>query len=378
MRKITTVLLLLAGVLLAGCQSSSPIQDLMSGRSIDYADADSQKEKALQYPPDLLSAGGSAAGTVSLSEYSIAAVPNVAEGEVVSSLGEVVDIAYRREGTMRWVQTDIPAEEAWQLARLFWQDHLSFPLVNEESRLGILETDWLKLRERLNAPGLTGYLDTLLNRMHDSGERDKFVTRLERNDNGGTDIYVSHRHIVARFDKDSKFSGYESLPADGQLEVEMLRRLMLFIVDQTSSEQKSADEEAVNKQVAAAEAAEAAYYEHQGTQLWIDKSFDESWQLVQIALGRGGFTIEDRDFGRGVVYIKHSGGPESDEIFGKAETSFFNRLFGEERPILREIALTIKDADGRVLVTAEAIKGEEALTEKQATVVLELLAKYML
>ena len=79
-----------------------------------------------------------------------------------------------------------------------------------------------------------------------------------------------------------------------------------------------------------------------------------------------------------VIYIRHSGGPDSEKIFGKAETSFFNRLFGEEKPILRDIKLIFDEQeDDRTLLTVEAVEGDDPLTEEQASVVLELLHEYL-
>jgi outer membrane protein assembly factor BamC len=36
----------------------------------------------------------------------------------------------------------------------------------------------------------------VLDSLYSTGERDKFRTRLERNANGGTDIFISHRGMI--------------------------------------------------------------------------------------------------------------------------------------------------------------------------------------
>lgn len=381
--KTTMRTLMMLGILagltaLSACQSDSPIDSLLSGRVVEYdGDAD-QSGQSLQYPPDLLSTAQGVEGTVSLSEYTIGSIPTVEEGDAIAIEAPAAKVTYRRGGSLRWIEIDLPPNEVWGLARGFWTDHLGFALSKENPELGIMETEWLDLRERIGTPGgfLTEYVDKFLNRLNDSGERDKFVTRLERNDQGGTDIYISHRYVIAQFDKDGLFSGYERQRADNQLEIEMLRRSMLYFAGR---ERTADDNEDIEQQIAGAEAGETVSpYRHEDTELYISKPFDESWQLVQVGLNRGGFSIEDRDYQEGIIYIRHSGGPETDKIFGKAETNFFNRLFGEQKPILRDIKLIFNhEADGGIRLTTEAVEEDDPLTPEQSSVVLELLNNYL-
>ena len=44
-------------------------------------------------------------------------------------------------------------------------------------------------------------------------------------------MFISHRHIIAQFDNDGRFTGYEPKKSETQLEVEMMRRLMLLLAD---------------------------------------------------------------------------------------------------------------------------------------------------
>ena len=56
------------------------------------------------------------------------------------------------------MSVELPPNEAWPLVRSFWTDYLNFPLVKEDPRSGVMETDWLKLREGLSKPGPLGNL----------------------------------------------------------------------------------------------------------------------------------------------------------------------------------------------------------------------------
>lgn len=371
--------LLVLPLLASGCQTDSPIEDLLQGRQIEYAKDEYQSGQSLQYPPDLLSTAQAVEGTVSLSEYAIESVAAPAQPQVAVD-APAAKVAYRRSGRLRWVEVDLPPGQVWPLARSFWSEHLGFDLHKEQRELGTMETGWLDLRERITAPGiLNDYLHFFINRLNDSGERDKFATRLERNEAGGTDVYVAHRHVAAQFDKDALFTGYESQGSDPQLEVEMMRRLMLYIAGRSA---EGEGQGSIGAQIAAAEAVADSDYRLEGAALHIYKPFDESWQLVQVGLDRGGFSIEDRDYQEGVIYIRHSGGPDSDRIFGKAESpGFFSRLLGKkERPVLREIRLVFhREGGGQVRLTAlaGAAAGDPPLTDAQAGAVLELLHQYL-
>ncbi len=369
--------LLGALIMLGGCQTDSPIDDLLEGRQIDYTQEENQTQKQLQYPPDLFATAYATEGTVSLSEYTISSVPTVGEQQEVADDTPAAKVTYRRNGNLRWIEIELPPNNVWEIARGFWTQHLGFGLVRENAELGTMETDWLDLRERVATPGwFNVYLDDVLNRLNDSGERDKFTTRLEKNENGGTDVYVAHRHIVARFDGEGLFSGYESQSSDRQLEIEMLRRVMLYLANNRQIKEENSE---IEQQIAATENNNVSDYEFDGgTELVVKKPFHESWQLVQVGLNRGGFSIEDRDYQEGIIYIRHSGGPDSDKIFGKAETNFFNKLFGEQKPILRDIKLIFSPrGEDAIVLSTKAVEGDDALTKEQSSVVLELLNEFL-
>lgn len=380
-----------AAFLLAGCQSSSTVDDILAGRKIDYQ-TETTAQRALQYPPDLI-AGGGAPDAVSLSEYSIAALPDVGEGAEDGAAFLAAEVAYNRDGRARWIAVQRPPSALWGQVADFWNDEMNLPVIKENEAAGIMETGWLDLRRgEIEEDGAFKQLDQFLGVLRDSGNRDKFITRLEGNDAGGTDVFISHRHVVARIDEESgALFGYEPAASAVELEVEMMRRMMVYLAVAESAEgaedagEVSEEAAAIDAEVAAAEAAdESETYTLAGAELLIRKPFFDSWRLVQIALDRGGFTIEDRDYDNGWVFIQHSGGPESDQIFGKKSEGFFAGLFGGDAPAVRDIQLTLAETDGETLVTAaaapvEAAEGEETppqpepLSEEQQAAVLNLL-----
>ena len=381
MKKTPYLLLFLITLpMFTGCTSDTVVDDLLAGRQVDYKQSPEDTQKLLQYPPDLIASNSNIKGTVSLTQYTIDSIPNLEEKEI--AVQNAVNVVYRRDGATRWVQVDLDANNLWPLLRLFWEDELGFAISRDEPDLGIMETDWLDLRRAAtDAPGLRAYLDQFIGLVRDSGERDKFVTRLERNDNGGTDVWVSHRRLIAQFDRTGSFSGYESGPHDPALEIEMLKRIMLHLGKSSDekSDQITLDQTTeINEQIAEVETRENNDpYEFWEADLIVKKPFLESWQLVQIGLNRGDFTIEDRDYQEGAIYIQHSGGPESEGVFEKSTQSFFNRLFGDKKPVLRTLKLVLKNEDEVTRVTVEAVEGDAPLSESQISFVLDLLHEWL-
>ena len=407
-----------AFALASGCQPAA-LDDLLQGRKINYRGDDSQGGKPLEHPPDILSDAAAAVQeddeSVSLSRYRIADVPDVAgEGEVAPA-ARSADVALRGEGNLQWLEAELPPEEAWAVARGFWTERMGFPLERDEPRLGFMETEWLDLRSRRGF-GLAGVLDRWLNRVRDSGQRDKFRVRVDpADDRERSRIYIAHRHITEVFNqREGTRAGIQAMPPDPHLEAEMLRRMMLYIAgedledlevaaaesgtesestdgesDGTESESGSGSDAESGTEGDGTESADEADgeseesplalsddYELGDDSLLIRKPLREAYLLVRIGLDRGGFTLEDRDVSAAAFYIRHTGGPESDRIFGATEDSFFNRLFVRADPVVREIKIQLTDeGENAARVRAEAFDDEGDLTPKQSSALLRLLAE---
>lgn len=398
----------------SGCQPAA-LDDLMQGRKIDYRADANQRGRKLEHPPDLISDAREnpveeeeGADGVSLSEYRVEDVPEFAEQGAVAPESRSARVALKGGGNLQWLESELPPEEAWGVARGFWTERMGFPLERDEPKLGFMETGWLDLRSRsLGAFGLAGLFDDLLNRVRDSGQRDKFRTRIDPADERTrTRIYVAHRHVTEVYDnREGTRSGVQAMPSDPHLEAEMLRRMLLYFSgEDVEPEGEAAEGEAVADADAAdggesaadalegegatvtvaageGEAEEAPAelgedYDLRGDSLLIKKPLREAFLLVRIGLDRGGFTLEDRDVSQASFYIRHTGGPGSDKIFGASEQGFFNRLFVRADPVVREIKiqLTAEGSDASV-VRAEAADDEGDLTGEQSEALLRLLAE---
>ena len=397
-----------AVVLLSGCQPAA-LDDLMQGRKIDYKNESSQRGKTLAHPPDIISdalirggEGGDDDG-VSLSEYRVGDVPEIDEdaGKVAPE-AESAKVALRGGGNLLWLEAETNPDKAWDTARAFWDD-LGFPLEKDEPKLGYMETEWLDIRA-LRSFGLGGLFDDFLNRIRDSGQRDKFRTRIDPEDGReGARIYIAHQHITEVYDlrREGTRAGFQALPSDPHLEAEMLRRMLLYFSgeklpfetaatgDEVASADENADSDSESDSESESEGGEDGEtseeeeapveigedYDLRGDSLLIKKPLREAYLLVRIGLDRGGFTLEDRDVSEASFYIRHSGGPESDRIFGASEEGFFNRLFVRAEPVVRDIKIQLTAEDGHSVARAWAADDEGELTAEQSESLLRLLAE---
>ena len=308
--RLSSLALALASLaLLSACST-------LQGDRIDYKS--SGKAPTLEVPPDLTQLSrdnryavpGSA---VTASGYQV----NQASQAVPVAASAVGDVRMERSGNVRWLVVDRPAERLWDPVRTFWQES-GFLLALDQQNIGVMETDWAENRAKLPQDFVRNLIGKVLESLYSTGERDKFRTRFERNANGGTEIYVSHRGMIEQYrsNKDrAEGTIWEPRAADPELEAEFLRRLMVRLgVGQDQSRVAVAATAA--KQTARVASAN-------GTPVvQIDEGFDRAWRRVGLALDRTGFTVEDRDRAQGLYFVRYV------EPTDKKEPGFFSKLFG--------------------------------------------------
>lgn len=237
---------------------------------------------------------------------------------VVNTVG---DVRIERAGNQRWLVIQRPADKLWDPVREFWLES-GFVLVQDDAKLGIMETDWAENRAKLPQDVIRATLGKVFDSLYSTGERDKFRTRLERRADGGTEIYVTHRgmqEVYASKDQDSTV--WQARPADVELETEFLRRMMVKLG--LSQEQSKAATAASAPAAAATPSARLDTVDNAPVVV-LDESFDRAWRRVGLALDRTGFTVEDRDRSRGIYYVRYVS-PEAQ----KAQGGFFNKLFSK-------------------------------------------------
>jgi outer membrane protein assembly factor BamC len=340
-------------MLLAGCT-------VLEGERIDYKSAG--KGPSLEVPPDLsvLSRDTSYAipgAGVTASAYSAGQGSTPGAPVAATSLG---DVRIERAGTQRWLVVSRPADQLWGPIRDFWKEN-GFLLSIDQQNLGILETDWAENRAKLPQDIIRSTLGKVLDGLYSTGERDKFRTRLERNDKG-TEIYISHRGMVEKLrggptTVQTEGTIWEPRAADPELEAEFLRRLMVKL-GVTQDQSKALIASGAAKTTSRVTSANGAPI------VQVDEGFDRAWRRVGLALDRTGFTVEDRDRVQGVYFVRYV------EPTDKKEAGFFSKLFGgnkEGAPL--KFRIVLKSQGESTTVSVQNAAGAPETSDNAARIV---------
>jgi outer membrane protein assembly factor BamC len=330
MHPVTASLLpTLRAVALATCAlalgACSTIDGFLSGDKIDYK-SQSAKTAPLDVPPDLTQLQRDTrfqvqtGAPVSASSFGTAApgAPPAAttnSSVAPSSLGQMRIV---REGNQRWLSVPIPAEQLWPQLRSFWQER-GFTLVIDTPEAGVMETDWAENRAKIPQDIVRRTVGRILDSLYDSGERDRFRLRVERN-GSGSDIFISHRGLAEIYTSDRKEqTTWANRPTDPQLEAEMLSRLMVKL-----GAKEDVARTVVANPVSVSTTARARLITGQAAaSLQVDEGFDRAWRRVGLTLDRSGFTVEDRDRASGLYFVRYVDPKDA----ATAEPSFFAKLF---------------------------------------------------
>ena len=351
--------LVLLGLTLALAACSSFETD-----KVDYKSAG--KAPTLEVPPDLTQLSREnryvvpgapvTASTFQLGQASSQALP--------TGMSAVGDVRIERAGNQRWLVIDRSADKLWEPVKDFWQES-GFLLAMDQANLGIMETDWAENRAKLPQDVIRQTLGKLIDSLYSTGERDKFRTRLERNPNGGTDIFISHRGMVEVYSTSQKDQTvWQPRAADPELETEFLRRLMVKLgVSQAQSQSLvTAGAPRTGSRVTNIDGRPSVQ---------IDDGFDRAWRRVGLSLDRTNFTVEDRDRSKGIYFVRYVT-PSPD----KSEPGFFGKLFGSAKAdsALQKFrvsvvslgnltTVSVQNADGSIATVAEAQRIVNVLAE---------------
>lgn len=281
---------------------------------VNYKSA--SKGPSLEVPPDLTQLSRNTryvvpGGAVTASSFQLTQ-PSQSMPTAVTSMG---DVRIERAGSQRWLVINRPADKLWEPVRDFWQEN-GFMLALDQANLGIMETDWAENRAKLPQDFIRNALGKMLDSLYSTGERDKFRTRLERNANGGTEIYISHRGMVEVYSTTTKEATvWQPRAADPELEAEFLGRLMVKL-GVTPEQSKTLVATAPGKT-----SSRVATVNGQAV-VQIDEGFDRAWRRVGLSLDRTGFTVEDRDRSKGVYFVRYV-----EHGADKVDSSFLGKLF---------------------------------------------------
>ena len=317
-----TLSLTCAVIALTACSSFS---SMTASDKVDYKKSGDVRGPNLALPPDLITAQADRRyvvqdGTATMSEYNQAVKKSSQTRSNV--LTGIPGMKIERDGDRRWLVVDRSATELYPQVKDFWQEN-GFLLVIDSPSTVIMETDWAENRAKIPQDIIRRTLGRVLDSAYDSGERDKYRTRLEVQKPDVTEIYITHKGAIETPVKDSSgamiTTQWTVRPTDPELEAIFLTRLM---------ERLGMTQDQARAQVAATTTAPKTpraklVEEGPATRIEMTSSFDRAWRDVGLALDRSNFTVEDRDRSRGIYFVRYV----NPKDLGDGR-SWFGRTFG--------------------------------------------------
>ncbi|CAH2784755.1 MAG: Probable transmembrane protein precursor [uncultured Caballeronia sp.] len=352
--------LLMVGSLVAGCGTSPP-------DAINYKSDSRSKQASLAVPPNLLDETGdqrslsSQGGQASLSD--LQQVQKVAPN-APTVIPPVSGMHIQRDGTERWLVIDTKApDQVWPQIRRFWQEQ-GFLFVVDARDKGVMETDWNETHPQISDGLIRNTLSMATSNSYVAAERNKYRTRLEAAPNGGTYVFISQKGMrEALTGTNNDQSQWQTKPNDPALEGEYLKRLManLALADarQASGQTGATDaamaaapaasspSSATSAQRAAQNVALAAQTpiqedvvpEANSVEINLPEPYDRAWLRVGLALDRTNFTVDDRDCGRGIYFVRYV----DPKDWTSAEQGFWNQVFhGKKEKLAKNYEINVR------------------------------------
>lgn len=238
-----------------------------------------------------------------------------------------------RDGDKRYLVIDKPAAELYPQVKDFWQEN-GFLLLVDSPTTGIMETDWVENRAKIPQDYLRSLLGGVLSSVFDTGERDKYKTRLEALKPDQTEIFITHKGASEEPVRDNSggviSTKWVARPNDPDLDAAFLVRLMERLGH--TQEQAKAQLASANSPTAKAAKAKLVQDSRGAAVIELPSSFDRAWRDVGLALDRSNFTVIDRDRSKGVYFVRYVNTKDTGEAASKG---FFSGLFSSKDDALQ-------------------------------------------
>ncbi|WP_133648370.1 outer membrane protein assembly factor BamC [Paraburkholderia flava] len=308
--------LTLALVTLAGCDT---LNDWFASDRVNYKSTSSAPPLAV--PSDLTTAQIDQRYAAPPTDKAFGGAPqravtpagNTTEG--VPNAQDPFGMHIERDGDHRWLVVDGRSpDQLWPQLQDFWRDN-GFSVKTDSPATGIMSTDWAENRANIPDDWFRRTIGKVIDFAYSSGTRDSFRTLVSRDQNGATDISITHsamEEVLTGQDKTG--SRWVERPRDPALEAEFLAKLMQkFGLTDAQSKQLLTD-------ARPATAPAQLDTSNGAATLDLQESFDRAWLRVGLALDRTNFTVDNRDRAKGIYYVRYADSMQElkrDGLFGK-------------------------------------------------------------
>lgn len=293
-KPISTLMMLALGLSLVACSNADLASKIPDNRP-NYKT--SRTTNPLEIPPDLTSS--SIDDTLAVPELSGIDKADLSTYQRERSAKNQMTLEQslqqiHRSGDATWIEIADKPGRVFNHAKNFWINN-GLSLSRVDANIGIMETDWLEARSNLPSTGLTALVKSLVSTLEDSGLRDKFRTRIDY-DGKKTYVYLTHYGATEeqvdvtgkktksrQGNKNVEHFAWLASARNPELEVEMLRRLNLYLHHRGHKAAKKDSKQASN--IAFAELSNGT------PALVMDGNFNQAWVMLGIAIDRAGYDI---------------------------------------------------------------------------------------
>jgi outer membrane protein assembly factor BamC len=359
----------------AGCSG-------FGSKSTDYKGAQARAAQPLEVPPELTAPSMDDRYSIpdprTQTTYSAYSQRNPAGAPAVSTaapvLPKIEGVRIERFGDQRWLVAKGEPERVWPVIREFWVD-AGFPLVREDPAVGIMETEWYEDRAKISDDILRRTIGRVMPGLWSTPRRDKYRTRLEKgSEPGTTEVFVSNRameEVYTNANQDRTM--WQPLPADRELEAEMLSRMMVKMGADATKVASAARTATPGTRATAPASAPApsqarnAVLENSGAgPLVVNDGFDRAWRRVGLALDRVGFTVEDRDRSKGLFFVRYID-PERDVKTGDKGGFLDKLVFWKAAPKSAQPQYRIHVSDAGASMSQVLVQDSKGTPESSST-----------
>ncbi|MDO4936671.1 MAG: outer membrane protein assembly factor BamC [Sutterellaceae bacterium] len=268
-----------------------------------------------------------------------------------------------RDGSVRYVHVEAEPDKVWPLLQDFWAK-VGLAVKYQDARTGVIQTEWAENKANLPKDIIRQTLGTILDVVYDTGTRDQYRARMERDDEGKTNIYITHRQMVEVLKgRQEESTVWQPGPTDPELEAVMLTRLAQALEEEFNpaakpQEQRELDAMAAVKYAPMSELVNGA--DGKAEAVMINEQFDRAWRRVGVALDRSGFEVTDTDRSQGLFMVNYL-----DPDYEKEEISkqgFFSNLFSNTKavdPVAYQIRLVPDGEKTRITVLGKDGRADE-------------------
>ncbi len=282
-------ILILTAHLLISCSSAR------NYGKVDYSKLDSAEKLLL--PPDLATSQKAIDARAKNTQKPITNSDDVRKAVAAK---EAEHVYIERSGNQRWLVVEESAEDVWPRLKGFFLE-LNTPIAIEIPDIGLLETDWSERRVKtpeINSPTAPQSV----------GTRDKFRVRLERAAPGVSEIYLTQRGLIERFDASGKASWQSN--DDVQTEAEYLSRLLQWFKKNKNSGTNTTKTITASSSARFIKGGSTEVTNDNAQNLAVDTlvlsdSLDIAFRRLGLALDRASFTMIESNRDKGVYKIQY-------------------------------------------------------------------------